>query len=145
MPDGSADLGDIKMILHPSEWEHVKPGRGSVEPRSYNLDSDAFKLLLDGDWLFRYSTSPYGSEDFAQDDSFTDGWDTLPVPAHWVLHGDGKYGRPAYQNVQFPFPVDPPFVPDTNPTGDYVRLFSLPEELDAGNGRVSHRSSLWPC
>ncbi|MDD0859106.1 hypothetical protein NHF46_17970 [Arthrobacter alpinus] len=60
-------------------------------------------------------------------ESFDDSaWDTLPVPSHWVLHGEGKYGRPIYTNVQYPFPVDPPFVPDANPTGDYRRSFDVP-------------------
>jgi len=58
---------------------------------------------------------------------------TMPVPAHWVLVGDGEWGRPAYTNVQYPFPVDPPHVPDANPTGVYRRSFVLPEGwLDGG-------------
>ena len=50
------------------------------------------------------------------------------MPAHWVLHGpDGAaYGRPQYTNVQFPFPIDPPHVPDENPVGDYRRTFDRP-------------------
>ena len=36
------------------------------------------------------------------------GWDRLPVPSHWQLHG---YGAPAYTNVVYPFPLDPPHVP----------------------------------
>jgi beta-galactosidase len=44
---------------------------------------------------------------------FDDGeWDALPVPSHWQLHG---YGRPAYLNIAYPIPVDPPFMPDENP------------------------------
>jgi beta-galactosidase len=45
------------------------------------------------------------------------------VPSHWQLHG---YGAPAYTNVAYPFPVEPPHVPDENPTGDYVRRFAVP-------------------
>ena len=54
-------------------------------------------------------------------------WDQIPVPSHWVLHGDGRYGRPIYTNVQYPFPVDPPYLPDQNPTGDHRRDFELPD------------------
>ena len=36
------------------------------------------------------------------------------------------HGRPAYTNVRYPFPVDPPHVPDENPTGEYRRTFDLP-------------------
>ncbi len=55
------------------------------------------------------------------------GWDTLAVPSHWQLHG---YGRPAYTNVSYPFPVEPPYVPTENPTGDYVRTVTVPAGWD---------------
>jgi len=44
-----------------------------------------------------------------------------------VLHGDGRYGRPIYTNIKYPFPVDPPHVPDENPTGDHFRTFTRPD------------------
>ena len=47
------------------------------------------------------------------------------MPSHWQLHG---YGAPAYTNVVYPFPVEPPHVPDENPTGDHRRRFSVPRE-----------------
>ncbi len=50
------------------------------------------------------------------------------MPSHWQLHG---YGAPAYTNVVYPFPVDPPHVPTENPTGDYRVGFRLPEGWDA--------------
>ena len=40
------------------------------------------------------------------------------------MHG---FGRPAYTNQKYPFPVDPPYVPDENPTGDHRLVFWLPE------------------
>ena len=72
--------------------------------------------------------------------SRTASWGTLPVPAHWVLHGlsDGlgnstaPYGRPQYTNVIYPFPVDPPHIPDENPTGEYRRRFDRPDWADSG-------------
>ena len=48
------------------------------------------------------------------------------MPSHWQLHG---YGAPAYTNVVYPFPVDPPHVPDENPTGDYRRRFTAARGL----------------
>jgi len=72
---------------------------------------------------------PEGVASEAFDDS---GWDTITVPSHWVLAGDVQtpggpdYGRPSYTNVQFPFPIEPPLVPDANPTGDYRRRFDVP-------------------
>ncbi|MDC2961074.1 glycoside hydrolase family 2 TIM barrel-domain containing protein [Streptomyces gilvifuscus] len=101
------------------------PGEGRRPPRAA-FRSDAPRLVLDGAWRFRLSPSaaeaPTGIERPDFDDS---GWDQLPVPAHWQLHG---HGAPTYTNIAYPFPLDPPYVPDDNPTGDYRRAFELHEE-----------------
>ncbi|WP_394937997.1 glycoside hydrolase family 2 TIM barrel-domain containing protein [Psychromicrobium sp. YIM B11713] len=117
------------------------PGRGARTPARARLLSSAASQSLNGDWSFRLlpcspdswigeGVLPAGetSEDFAGLHYSDSGWDTLPVPSHWVLQGDGKYGRPIYTNVQYPFPINPPFVPDDNPTGDYRRRFDLSAE-----------------
>ncbi|MBY8879971.1 DUF4981 domain-containing protein [Streptomyces sp. PLK6-54] len=99
-----------------------------MRPARSWLHSDAPSLSLNGPWRFRLSPTAHLAADFA-DSAFDDSaWDTLPVPSHWVLEGDGAYGRPIYTNVQFPFPIDPPHVPDENPTGDYRRHFALPDD-----------------
>ena len=111
--------------------EDIGPGSGRRTPARAWVDTDAPSLSLDGDWRFRWSPSPVGlGTDFA-DPAYDDGaWDTLPVPSHWVLHGDPsgerRYGAPIYTNVQYPFPLDPPHVPDDNPTGDHRRTFEAP-------------------
>src|SRR5215211_2669457 len=111
------------------------PGSGRRSaPRSW-LRSDAPQLNLDGDWRFHWTPSWHGLGDEPAQPEFDDAdWDVLPVPSHWVLYGGGVasqdrdgYGRPIYTNVRYPFPVDPPYVPDDNPTGDYRRSFQLPE------------------
>ena len=97
------------------------------------LRSDAPALDLAGVWRFRYAERADLPVDFAEPE-FADGtWPTIPVPSHWQLHG---YGSPAYTNVQYPFPVDPPHVPDENPTGDYRRTFSLPPGFLAPGARA---------
>ena len=119
------------------------PGEGRRSPARARLRSDAPELSLDGEWDFRLLPAApgtpagalvlpdgEGAEDFADPGFVTDGWDSLPVPSHWVLQGDGRHGRPLYTNVQFPFPCEPPFVPDANPTGDHRRVFTLPETFD---------------
>src|SRR5918999_5007147 len=101
------------------------PGTGRRPPRAA-FTSDAPSINLNGRWRFHWAPSvaaaPHGMADPGFDDS---GWDELPVPAHWQLHG---YGAPAYTNVNYPFPLDPPFPPDENPTGDYRREFELPPD-----------------
>lgn len=130
------------LTLHPAEYEDPKPGQGGSKPRSWNVQSDSARLSLNGDWRFRFSPTAAVPEDFAGADDVDDkSWETMPVPSHWVLHGHGK---PAYQNVQYPFPVDPPFVPDENPTGDYRFTFDLPKDWKLKDGKVrrSNRSRL---
>ncbi|MBO0867407.1 MAG: DUF4981 domain-containing protein [Micromonosporaceae bacterium] len=98
------------------------------EPRAWYA-SDAPRLPLSGDWRFRLQPradrlAPIDAPDL--DDS---GWDLLPVPSHWPMHG---YGSPAYTNVRYPFPVDPPRVPTQNPTGEYRHTFELAADWPAG-------------
>ncbi len=108
--------------------EDFAPGRGRrSRPRAW-LDTDAPQLSLNGEWRFRWSPVAHGLDESAAAADFDDqDWDQIPVPSHWVLHGDGRYGRPIYTNVQYPFPVDPPYLPDENPTGDHRRDFELPD------------------
>ncbi|HSK36614.1 MAG TPA: glycoside hydrolase family 2 TIM barrel-domain containing protein, partial [Actinomycetota bacterium] len=108
--------------------ERLGLGHGALPPRAWPGGSDAGSLDLSGSWRFRLSpraTDDHGFADPGFDDS---GWARLPVPSHWQLHG---YGAPAYTNVRYPFPVDPPHVPTENPTGDYRVGFRLPEGWDA--------------
>lgn len=140
------------MTLHsPLPHESTAPWSGRVEPPRSAPGGDAPRLSLDGTWGFRLLQGVPGSPgahgvlpdgegvaDFAQPGYATSpdaGWGELPVPAHWVLEGDGAHGRPIYTNVQFPFPVDPPHVPDENPTGDYRRDVDVPASWTEG-GRV---------
>ncbi|MDR6979054.1 beta-galactosidase [Streptomyces sp. 3330] len=104
------------------------PGRGALRPARSWLHSDAPTLSLNGTWRFRLSPTASVAEDFAAEDHDDRGWDDLTVPSHWVLEGDGAHGRPIYTNVQFPFPIDPPHVPDENPTGDHRRHFEMPAD-----------------
>jgi len=86
-------------------------------------DDSAFFRSLNGSWKFKYHDTVYDVEDgFYRDDYDTTGWDDLIVPSNWQMHG---YDKPHYTNVNYPFPCDPPFVPDNNPAGIYVRDFNI--------------------
>jgi beta-galactosidase len=103
---------------------------GTCAPRAA-LDSDAPRLSLNGAWRFRLAPDPASAADGFWAPGFDDaGWDELPVPSSWPMHG---HGRPAYTNVVYPFPVDPPHVPTDNPTGDHRLVFDAPAEF-AGLG-----------
>ncbi|RPK71455.1 Beta-galactosidase [Streptomyces sp. ADI95-17] len=106
-------------------YEDMAPGSGGTAPRAWYADSDARRMSLNGRWLFRLSPGAAArDESFARPGFDASGWATVAVPGHWVLQGAG--GAPAYTNVVYPFPVDPPRVPAENPTGDHLRSFDLP-------------------
>jgi beta-galactosidase len=119
------------------------PGTGKRLPARSWLHTDAPTSSLNGQWRFRLLPGAPGTpggrgvlpageavEGVAEEALDDSSWEQIPVPAHWVLEGEGRYGRPIYTNVQFPFPTDAPHVPDQNPTGDYRRSFDLPGDWD---------------
>ena len=81
--------------------------------------SECFQLL-NGIWDFNYYPAYYEVPD-----NITE-WGKIPVPSNWQMEG---YENPYYTNVNYPYPVDPPFVPDENPCGVYRRFYST-EETD---------------
>ncbi|MDX6284364.1 MAG: beta-galactosidase [Kribbellaceae bacterium] len=105
--------------------EDFAPGAGVLAPRAW-LDDDSARVALGGEWSFRLSPSVAEAPDDLKDPDVS-GWDTIVVPGHWQLSG---YGAPAYTNIDYPFPVDPPHVPTANPTGDYVRTVRVPADWD---------------
>ncbi|MDQ1543149.1 MAG: beta-galactosidase [Actinomycetota bacterium] len=123
-----------KIVSPTPYWEAFNPAEGVEEPRAW-FDSDARRHSLNGQWRFRLSPHARIEPDFALEDLSDGAWDEIPVPAHWQLQG---YGAPAYTNVRYPFPVDPPHVPNENPTGDYRLHFALPADWSAAaaNGRT---------
>ncbi|MGR0159021.1 glycoside hydrolase family 2 TIM barrel-domain containing protein [Paenarthrobacter nitroguajacolicus] len=119
------------------------PGTGKRLPARSWLHTDAPTQSLNGQWRFRLLPGAPGTpggrgvlpsgeaiEGVGEETLDDSGWDQIPVPAHWVLEGEGRYGRPIYTNVQFPFPTNAPHVPDENPTGDYRRSFEVPASWD---------------
>lgn len=103
------------------------PSRGLRPPRSQGARRERRSVSLAGTWRFRLSPTAAGTGPLSGIDagSHAQDWDEIEVPGHWVLQG---YGDPLYTNTAYPFPIDPPRVPDENPTGDYVRTFEVPAD-----------------
>ena len=111
-------------------YENFKTTNENREPqRSYYIPYDtlekalegkkensAYYRLLNGRWNFAY---------FKRDIDVPEtiiAWDTVPVPSCWQTLG---YENPGYTNVNYPHPVDAPYVPDDNPCGVYSRSFEI--------------------
>lgn len=81
---------------------------------------------LNGIWDFTLAPRPEAvTPEFLRADFYppANGWQRLPVPSNWTMHG---FDRPHYTNVRMPFDHLPPQVPDENPTGCYRTQFALP-------------------
>ncbi len=112
---------------------------GTEKPRAYYIpfsdketalngkreDSDFF-TLLSGQWKFRYykSFEDLGEKIISPDLSL-DSLDDITVPRCWQTYTDRDYDKPLYSNLEYPFPTDPPHVPNENPCGVYLRDIEL--------------------
>lgn len=78
---------------------------------------------LNGQWDFRLVRGiwdiPAG---WMAEGAETSTWGTMRVPANW--QAENTWDTPQYTNVNYPYPVDPPFVPVDNPIGLYRRTFT---------------------
>lgn len=82
----------------------------------YIPEGESEYRLLNGEWKFAFYP-----RDIDAPENITQ-WDTIPVPSCWQLQG---YEHPNYSNINYPYPCDPPYVPDANPCGVYEREFRL--------------------
>lgn len=130
------------MIAVEKYWENLNVLQVNREqPRSYYIPyGDAasaqvqrrgrspFYQTLNGSWKFQYYPSVRQVRDgFYAESTDVSGWDDLLVPSCWQVNG---YDQCHYTNVNYPFPCDPPFVPNENPAGLYVRDFNVSEDWD---------------
>ncbi|MBW7452558.1 glycoside hydrolase family 2 TIM barrel-domain containing protein [Paenibacillus sepulcri] len=130
------------MINVPKYWEDLSVLQKSREAaRAYYIpygDAESalrqkrgkspFYRTLNGSWKFKYHESVQHVENgFYQMDADVSSWDDLIVPSCWQVKG---YDQLHYTNVNYPFPCDPPYVPNANPAGLYVRDFNLSSDWD---------------
>ncbi len=95
----------------------IKTSENRLNSRSFYIPEGVSEYkLLNGEWNFAYF-----DRDIDVPEKI-DRWDKIPVPSCWQLEG---YDNPNYANINYPFPVDIPFVPDDNPCGVYNREFEL--------------------
>lgn len=94
-----------------------KTSENRLPPRCYYIPGGVSEYhLLNSLWRFRYF-----ARDIDVPEEIAD-WDTIPVPSCWQTEG---YENPNYTNINYPYPCDPPYIPDDNPCGVYEREFDL--------------------
>ncbi|KAF7552912.1 hypothetical protein G7Z17_g3971 [Cylindrodendrum hubeiense] len=96
------------------------------ESSALSRDSSRARVqCLSGTWKFHFSKTPLeGPADFFRQDYDVKVFDDVQVPGMWQLQGYGK--GPHYSNVEYPWPVDPPNVPqEDNECGRYLTKFHV--------------------
>lgn len=116
--------------------EHTMPPRAYYIPASHRMEdlvehreaSDRVQML-NGMWKFRYFESIYDVRDAFYESGYdTSDFDEIPVPGVWQMAG---YDTHQYTNFRYPFPFDPPYVPQDIPCGAYVHTFSYAKDKKA--------------
>ncbi|HHW48387.1 MAG TPA: DUF4981 domain-containing protein [Clostridiaceae bacterium] len=100
---------------------------------------------LDGTWKFSYYSKPELVDPFWKDEFDSSAWEDIKVPGNWEVQG---FGKPIYTNFVYPWDYfskgkhmiyphneegvrgipNPPFIPEENPVGCYLRKFNIPKE-----------------
>ncbi len=112
---------------------------GTLKPRAYFIPYDSLQTALSGDrnnspyflnlcgdWKYKYfpSFAEIDCEFYTNDFDFS----LLPdvkVPCNTQLLKDVEHDAPLYSNLYYPFPTDPPHVPDENPCYVFSREFEI--------------------
>lgn len=118
------DPNELTINALPSHTWFIPYQDPGMPPPQSLPDSDSI-MLLNGIWKFSFFDSHKAlPENVHQLFSHGSLQATINVPGCWELSG---YDRPQYVNAMYPFPVDPPYIPDDNPTGVYQKRFTIPE------------------
>ncbi|MFD0714411.1 glycoside hydrolase family 2 TIM barrel-domain containing protein [Paenibacillus sp. GCM10027626] len=105
------------------------PYADQASARANKRGQSPFYETLNGSWKFRYYASVNQVQDgFYKENTDVSDWDSLLVPSCWQING---YDQLHYTNVNYPIPCDPPYVPDENPAGLYVREFNMRQEWES--------------
>ncbi len=128
VPKYYEDLTTLHLNTMPNRAYYI-PASASMNTAGEKRNcSDRF-VLLNGNWKFRYYESIYDlKEKFFEEGFPAADFGEVPVPGVWQNYG---YDRHQYSNIRYPFPLDPPYVPQDNPCGAYIHRFDYERRQDA--------------
>ena len=113
------------------------------KPRAYFIPFDSIEAALSGDrnnscyltnlcgeWKFRFFESFEDIDcDFYKADFNTSDMVDVKVPSCVQMYTNCEHDSPMYSNLMYPFPTDPPHVPDVNPCYAFVRDFTVSADM----------------
>ncbi|VYT83719.1 beta-galactosidase [Metakosakonia massiliensis] len=135
----------LNSILSRRDWEnpvvtqwHRLPAHAPLhgwrdEGEALRDSASASRRSLNGAWRFSFFNAPEAvPESWIQQDC-ADAV-SMPVPSNWQMQG---FDIPIYTNVTYPIAVNPPVVPQENPTGCYSLTFHVEAQwLESGQTRI---------
>src|SRR5476649_1803804 len=144
-PETANGSSSLVTVLARRDWENIASTQHNRLPAHPPFQSwhsqdaaraglDAASIVsLNGEWAFSYFNKPEAVPETWREKDLPDAG-RLAVPSNWQLAG---FDAPIYTNVQYPIPVNPPFVPTENPTGCYSLTFSVDSDwLASGQTRI---------
>ncbi|MFW8591227.1 beta-galactosidase [Glaciecola sp. 2405UD65-10] len=128
-------MTSLEQVIQRRDWEnHLSYQINQLHAHSplngYTSLSDALrkknaqKRSLNGKWDFKLFAKPEDVDGTLLAPNTDANWDSITVPSNWQMQG---FDKPIYCNVKYPFPVNPPYVPNDNPTGCYRTEFDVSE------------------
>lgn len=100
---------------------YMRPCTTPAAAQTLNRANCSDYQSFDGEWFFSFFPHPGLVPNDFHTHPLTE--TTVTVPHMWQLDG---YGKLAYTDEGFPFPIDVPYVPAENPTGVYQKYFTIP-------------------
>ena len=115
------EINKLPARAHFFAYESEKLAKQNNPMLSQNFHS------LNGSWKFNLSSNPNDRPANFFDEYFDDSkWSDITVPGNWELQG---HSFPIYLDEEYPFPVNPPFVPQSyNAVGSYRKSFDVKQE-----------------
>ncbi|MBE5997993.1 MAG: DUF4981 domain-containing protein [Sarcina sp.] len=132
VPKHYEDLSILHEGTMPDRAYYIPAGR-RMEDLVENREASDRIRMLNGNWKFRWFESIYDvKEEFYRTDfdaaGEEAGFEDIPVPGVWQNY---SYDRHQYTNIRYPFPADPPYVPQDNPCGAYIHRFFFEKKEEA--------------
>ena len=89
-----------------------------MKHRAYYIPENPGAMVsLNGNWDFAFYQHDFDEVPVATGE--------IDVPSCWQCRG---YEKPYYTNVVYPYPVDPPYVPNENAMGVYTKTFEINDD-----------------
>jgi beta-galactosidase len=124
----NAYIENPAMVAENQEPPHVPlmPFSAVNQALTHDWKNSPYFYSLNGQWKFSWTINPLEApQEFYRSDFEAGNWPDINVPGTWQMQG---WGHNVYRNIPMEFgPYDPPYVPDfINPTGSYIKTFTLP-------------------